>query len=84
MRYAGGTDETGQPIDVRDPMAGRLLVAWDSADDAAGRVSAFLAIRDVFPEDLAGNTGLQEGLTEALEGLTRRGARAMILALTDT
>jgi fructuronate reductase len=82
MRYTGGTDEAGQPIDVRDPLADRLREAWASADDAAGRVDAFLAIGDVFPPGLAANPTLRRGLTDALDGLTGQGARAMVSGLT--
>jgi fructuronate reductase len=81
MRYTSGTDEAGQPIDVRDPMADRLRVAWDSAGDAGDRVAAYLAIRDVFPAALAENRAFRQGLTQALDGLTRQGARAMTAAL---
>ena len=81
MRYTSGTDEAGQPIDVRDPMADRLRAAWDSAGDAGGRVAAFLSIRDVFPATLAENPGFRQALTEALDGLTRQGARTTMQAL---
>lgn len=84
MRYAGGTDEAGAPIDVRDPLAGRLRAAWDGAEDAEGRVAAFLAIEDVFPRALAADPDLRAGLSAALDGICRHGAHAMVRRLAGT
>jgi fructuronate reductase len=81
MRYAGGTDESGQPIDVRDPLAPRLRTAWDSAEVARGRVAAFLAIEDIFPHALAADPDLRAGLSAALDGICRHGAHAMVRRL---
>ncbi|MBF9058058.1 mannitol dehydrogenase family protein [Rhodobacterales bacterium HKCCSP123] len=83
MRYAGGTDEAGRPIDLRDPLANRLRAAWEHGGDTAGRVAGYLALTEVFPAGLARHEGFRQGLTDALEGLMRRGARSMILSLTD-
>jgi fructuronate reductase len=84
MRYAGGTDEAGRPIDVRDPLAPRLRAAWDSAEDAGGRVDAFLAIEDVFPRALAADRDLRAGLSAALDGICRHGAHAMVRRLAGS
>jgi fructuronate reductase len=82
MRYVGGIDEAGNRIDVRDPLAARLKVASDRADDAAGKVAALLAIEDVFPPDLTADAGFRSAVTEAYDGLSWQGARAMVEALT--
>ena len=74
MRYVGGTDEAGQPIDVRDPLAARLRAASDGAATPAAKVAALLAIREVFPEDLAAR--LSGPLTWSAELLWSAGARA--------
>lgn len=47
MRYVSGTDEKGQPIEVKDPLADDLRAR------AAEGVEALLALRAVFPEALA-------------------------------
>lgn len=78
MRYVGGVDETGAPIDVRDPLADRLRAASDGADSPEGKVAALLAIRDVFPADLAENTEFRASVTSAYVGLTEKGAKAMV------
>jgi len=78
MRYVGGMDERGQPIDVRDPLAGRLKALADAAPDPAGKVAALLGVGEVFPAELA---GLQDDLTAAYAALVAQGARASVAAL---
>ena len=74
MRYVGGVDEAGNPIDVRDPMAARLRKLSQSADDPAGKVAALLGVTEVFPRELAAQ--LQQPVTAAYVSLLRLGARA--------
>jgi fructuronate reductase len=71
IRYVGGTDESGAPIDVRDPMAAELK------SRAAGEnaVANILALRTVFPTDLAINPGFVAPVTEAFHRLLTIGAR---------
>ena len=76
MRYVGGVDETGAAIDVRDPLADRLKAAWDGAEGADAKAAALLAVREVFPERLAG--ALQAPVSEALESLLEGGAKAAV------
>ncbi|MEJ2035675.1 MAG: mannitol dehydrogenase family protein [Maritimibacter sp.] len=79
MRYVGGVDERGAPIDVRDPLADKLKTLSDSADSPAGKVAALLSLRDVFPADLA--PALSAPVTEAYEALTENGARVAMANL---
>ncbi|OAN76446.1 mannitol dehydrogenase [Jannaschia sp. EhC01] len=72
MRYVGAVDEDGQPIDVRDPMAERL--------QTAGTVEALLAIREIFPENLAVQSGFRDSVRAAYHALERDGARATVRA----
>lgn len=74
MRYTSGTDETGHPIDVRDPMADRLLGIWDKAGSLADIVSGYLAIGEIFPTSLASDDTMREGLETALATLMEIGA----------
>ncbi|RMF35153.1 MAG: mannitol dehydrogenase family protein [Alphaproteobacteria bacterium] len=78
MRYAGGIDEAGRPIDVRDPLAAELRAASDGAASVEDRVAAFLNIRAVFDPALAGAEPFRAALIAALRGLVARGARAMV------
>jgi fructuronate reductase len=76
MRYVGGVDELGQVIDVRDPLAGRLRDASDSADTPEGKVAALLGVRDVFPAELAEQ--LIRPVTKAAIQLWTKGTLAAI------
>lgn len=75
MRYVRGVDETGAPIDVRDPLAERLRRLAEDAGPVAGRLApALLSVREVFGDDLAANPAFVEAVTAALDGLFDRGA----------
>jgi fructuronate reductase len=76
MRYVGGVDEKGDPIDVRDPMAARLKALSDAAPDPAAKVEALLAVAEVFPPALASDPELRRSLEAAYRRLERAGARA--------
>lgn len=79
MRYVGGTDEAGQPIDVRDPLAARLRALSDGQGAVADKVAALLAVDEVFPPDLAKR--LSAPVTAAAEALWAKGARSAVAAL---
>ncbi|OWY06229.1 mannitol dehydrogenase [Thioclava sp. F1Mire-8] len=76
MRYVGGVDESGQPIEVKDPLAAELRALSDSAADAEGKVAALLSLRSVFPPELA--QPLQAPVTEAYRALVEKGARTAV------
>ncbi|MEC7965332.1 MAG: mannitol dehydrogenase family protein, partial [Pseudomonadota bacterium] len=82
MRYVGGVDETGKAIDVRDPLAERLRAASDSAETPAAKVAALLSMEEVFPNTLASNPTFSQAVTDAYQGLSQHGARAMVAKLT--
>lgn len=48
MRYVGGVDERGGPIDVRDPLAARLKALSDDASTPEATVAALLSVEEVF------------------------------------
>lgn len=78
MAYVGGTDEQGQLIDVRDPLATRLRVLSDGPPEA--RVAALLSVREVFPQTLA--SAIASGVTDAFRNLQDKGARRAVRELT--
>lgn len=78
MRYVGGVDEKGEPIDVRDPLAARLRALSDGASTPAGKVDALLGVSEVFPAALAEDAGFRADLRTAAEALASGGARAAV------
>ncbi len=79
MRYVGGVDEAGKPIDVKDPLADALRRLSDSAE-GADKASALLGLRAVFPEDLA--AVLEPGVRAAYGRLLTVGARRAVEELS--
>ncbi|NKB26770.1 MAG: mannitol dehydrogenase family protein [Rhodobacteraceae bacterium] len=73
MRYVGGVDEQGDPIDVRDPLASQLRSLSDSRDTPRGKVDALLTLDQIFgaaPAERFRNT-----LAQSYESLVRLGAK---------
>ena len=67
MRYVTGIDETGKPIDVRDPLSTRLHAIADQAGLAAERLApALLDVREIFSPELAADPRFRAGVTSAL------------------
>jgi fructuronate reductase len=81
MRYVTGTDEAGQPIDVRDPMAVRLRSLADGAADPAGLAQALLGIREIFGDDLPADPRFTRAVIGALGRLYEAGARRTVAGL---
>jgi fructuronate reductase len=82
MRYVGGTDEKGDPIDVRDPFADRLRALSEGAPSAEARVAALLEVREVFSAELAANPRFRAALEKSYAALADRGARAAAAEVT--
>ncbi|MGK3141565.1 mannitol dehydrogenase family protein [Pantoea sp. C2G6] len=78
MRYVGGKDEQGQPIEIRDPMKARLAECVASSEEGEARVRALLALREVFGDDLAQNATVVARLTHWYQQLLSQGARATV------
>jgi fructuronate reductase len=76
MRYVGGIDEKGQPIEVKDPLAPQLRARSDAAQTADEKVAALLGCRDVFSARLAAD--LVGPVTSAYETLAAQGARKAV------
>jgi fructuronate reductase len=79
MRYVIGVDETGKPIDVRDPVSGRLMeIARAAGPDAERLAPALMEVREVFGEDLPRDPRFVSPVTEALRSLFERGAKRVV------
>lgn len=78
IRYAGGTDEQGADIDVRDPLAAALRDPEAGKGDPAARVRAVLANRSIFGTDLADDPQFCGGVERAMRLLISEGALSAI------
>ena len=81
MRYVNATDETGQPIDVRDPLADRLRDLAAGQDTPADVVNAILSVEDIFPAELADR--LRRPVTRAAENIWSKGVRVTVQGVTS-
>jgi fructuronate reductase len=78
IRYVTGTDEAGQPIDVRDPIATELAaVAQQAGPNPAQLAEHFLAIRSVFGP-FGDDPRLRSAVATALTRLYTMGARRAV------
>jgi fructuronate reductase len=83
MAYVRGIDETGAPIDVRDPMAARLRSIADAAGrDAAALVRGLLGAREVFGTDLPTDPRFAGVVERHVAALLERGAASTVAAVT--
>ncbi|MGV9712001.1 mannitol dehydrogenase family protein [Gordonia sp. NPDC003424] len=76
-RYAEGVDENGEPIEVVDPLADRLVPL---AQESRTRTLAFVADRDLFG-DLVDDERFTRPYLWALESLRHKGAHATLSEL---
>ncbi len=84
IRFVGGLDEAGRPIDVRDPLAATLRATLDAAGPGPrGPVDAILRTDTVFGADLPLDPAFADAVTHAYAGLLERGARASVARAVD-
>ncbi|MGB2123710.1 MAG: mannitol dehydrogenase family protein, partial [Candidatus Puniceispirillaceae bacterium] len=76
IRYVSGQDETGAPIDVRDPLAAALKDATQTEDP----VGAILAMDSIFEPKLTAQPEFAEAVRAAYATLCRDGSRASVAA----
>lgn len=82
MRYVTGIDETGAPIDVRDPMAARLRERADSAEGSPERLAgALFALREIFGDDLPNDPRFTGPVLAALKQLYAQGAKRTVAGM---
>ncbi|MBY0613073.1 MAG: mannitol dehydrogenase family protein [Beijerinckiaceae bacterium] len=78
MRYVGGTDEKGEPIDVRDPLAEHLKLISSSDKRLEDRVRGLVSIKAVFGEDLPQNDRFGEAVLRCYTDIVHHGIRAAL------
>ncbi len=84
MRYATGIDESGKPIDVRDPLSARLRAIADQVGPVADRLSpALLDVREIFSPELAADPRFRTAVTDALSRIIAKGAKAAVAEIAS-
>ncbi|HSD38979.1 MAG TPA: mannitol dehydrogenase family protein [Rhodocyclaceae bacterium] len=79
MRFLLRKSDAGVTYAINDPMASTLTeLAERSQGDNAKLMELLLAVREVFPAELAGHAGFRQELASALDSLASRGARETI------
>jgi fructuronate reductase len=79
MRYVVGIDEKGETIDVRDPLAMRMMaIAADAGDDAEALYVGLAALTEVFGSDLADNQTFGETVATHLDELFEVGVKETV------
>ncbi len=84
MRYVTGIDETGESIDVRDPLAMRMMaIAADAGDDAEALYIGLVALIEVFGTDLGENQSFGETVATHLDSLFEVGVKATVAEVVE-
>lgn len=82
MAYASGTDEKGQPIDVRDPLAAEFAIrAKALGRDAVALSEALFGLGAIFGDDLPREQRFTQAVAGHLDSLFTKGAKATAAAL---
>lgn len=83
MRYVGGIDEQGQPIEINDPLAETFKQLVASSSEGEERVKALLSIDSIFGQDLPTNHHFVTAVTQAYLALLRDGAKVTVMKLAN-
>lgn len=78
MRYVGGVDERGNPIEVCDPLLSVIQAAVKGSEEGAQRVTALLGIKAIFGEELPQDAVFVEAVMQAYQTLVEKGAKATV------
>ena len=79
MRYVTGIDERGAQIDVRDPLAGRLLAIARAAGGVPQKLAdGLLGVTEIFGDDLPRSGSFRAVLAGHLASLFKDGALATV------
>lgn len=78
MRYVGGVDEQGNPIEVSDPLLSAIEQAVSASQEGETRVKALLGLKTIFGEDLPATDKFVAQVTESYLALRENGAKATV------
>lgn len=78
MRYVGGVDEQGQPIEVCDPLLSVIQQAVNGSAEGEARVNALLGIEAIFGNELPHESAFVSEVNRAYQLLLSQGAKATV------
>jgi fructuronate reductase len=81
MRYVGGVDDAGKPIEISDPQKDTIAATVAGSAEGEARVKALLGLSAIFGTDLPQNATFVKAVTDAYLALVANGARATVKAL---
>ncbi|WP_226068474.1 mannitol dehydrogenase family protein [Dickeya zeae] len=81
MRYVGGVDEQGQPIEISDPQKEVLAQVVQHSEQGEARVNALLAQESIFGRDLPADSRFVQTVTRHYLSLVNHGVNATLQAL---
>ncbi|POP47368.1 D-mannonate oxidoreductase [Superficieibacter electus] len=78
MRYVGGVDDSGNPIEICDPQLSVIQAAVKRSEEGKARVLALLSIEAIFGKALPDDSAFVAKVTQAYETLRQHGAKATV------
>lgn len=74
MRYVGGVDDSGDPIEIKDPLSDKIAALVATSGDRS-RVSALLSLGEIFGADLPANPQFVSAVSRAWDCICQHGTR---------
>lgn len=78
MRYVGGVDEQGQPIEISDPLKDVIAHTVQNSAEGEARVTALLSLNAIFGQDLPKNTVFVDTVMQYYLTLLEKGVRGTL------
>ena len=78
MRYVSGIDDSGEIIDIRDPMSDKIRTIVEQSTESE-RVSALLSLHEIFATDLAQNPHFVDTVERAWQRIAQYGAHQAVI-----
>ncbi|WP_145560592.1 mannitol dehydrogenase family protein [Yersinia bercovieri] len=83
MRYVSGVDDSGQAIDIRDPMADSFRQCVATSEEGVARVQSLLSLKSLFGEFLPQQPEFVQAVTDAYLSLQQFGAKESVKRLAQ-
>lgn len=79
MRFVGGVDESGNSIEVSDPLYTEIAEKVKKSEQGSSRVQALLELTAIFGEDLPKNQEFISKINDAYSMLLEKGSKKTVL-----